>query len=190
MPKPDPLPVSPAAPRLKLACGTGDLARDAVPIAQFTSTMSTLAASVTVVTAIAEGEKHGRTVTAMLSLSAEPPSVLVSITRDSLLAEAIDKAQAFSISVLAEDQQKIADAFAGFGQKEKFIDGQWDAWPSGQPRLAGTVASLDCRLGAAIVFDTHVLYAGVVVHTRTQPDLSPLLWHKRYYAGIDPERFG
>lgn len=189
MPKSDdPDPLSPA-PRLSLACGEGEAARDAVPVAQFTSTMSALAASVTLVTAEADGERHGRTVTAMLSLSASPPSVLVSITRDSLLARAIDRAQAFSVSVLAEDQHKIADAFAGFGQKEKFIDGIWDHWPSGQPRLSGTVASLDCRLGAAIELDTHVLYAGIVLHTRTQPDLSPLLWHRRYYAGLDGEKF-
>lgn len=189
MPKSDDPDALSPAPRLKLACGEAEGAREAVPAAQFTSTMSALAASVSVVTALADGERQGRTVTAMLSLSAEPPSVLVSITRDSLLAQAIDRAQAFSVSVLAEGQHMIADAFAGFGQKEKFIDGVWDFWPSGQPRLGGAVANLDCRLGAAIELDTHVLYAGIVLHTRTQPDLAPLLWHRRYYAGLDGEKF-
>lgn len=175
------------ATRLALNCADHPAAREAVPAAQFTSAMSALASSVSVVTAGVGGERQGRTVTALLSLSAEPPAILVSITRDSALAAMIEEAQAFSVSVLAADQQSVADAFAGFGPAERFSAGQWDAWPSGQPRLDGAVATLDCRLSGAIEMDTHVLYAGIVLHTQTHPDRAPLLWHRRHYAVLDSD---
>lgn len=178
---------APAQPvsSLKLTMSGHPAARDAVPASQFTGAMSTLAASVTVVAAQAGEERHGRTVTAMLSLSAEPPSVLVSITKDSDLARTIEQSGGFSLSVLAEDQQVVADSFAGWGQIERFAEAQWSQWASGQPKLEGAVASLDCVTGGAIETDSHILFVGIVTHTASFPDRVPLLWHRRGYAGID-----
>ena len=176
--------ITPPPAMTKLALAGHPAARDAVPASQFTSTMSTFANTVTVVTA-RNGEKRlGRTVTAMLSLSAEPPAVLVSITRDAELGAAIERSGGFSLSVLAADQKAISDAFAGWGQTERFGP-EWTQWNSGQPRLEGAVASLDCALGGVIEMDTHVLYAGIVIHTASFPDRAPLLWHRRGYGALD-----
>lgn len=173
------------APTLALACADHPSARDAVPASQFTGTMSTLASSVTVVAARSGAGRHGRTVTSMLSLSAEPPSVLVSITSGAELAEAIEASGGFSLAVLAADQQAVADAFAGWGPADRFGKADWSDWASGQPKLDGAVASLDCVLAGAIVMDTHTLYAGIVVHTASYPDRTPLIWHRRGYAALD-----
>lgn len=180
-------PIAPAhpAPTLALACADHPAARNAVPAAQFTGAMSTLASSVTVVAARDGAERHGRTVTSMLSLSAEPPSILVSITSDSQLAATIETSGGFSLAVLASDQQAVADAFAGWGPADRFGEAGWSAWASGQPRLEGAVASLDCVLAGSIVMDTHTLYAGIVVHTASFPDRVPLLWHRRAYGTLD-----
>lgn len=121
----------------------------------------------------------------MLSLSAEPPSVIVSITNGSELAQTVETSGGFSLSVLADDQQAVADTFAGWGPADRFGDAQWSDWASGQPKLAGAVASLDCVLAGSIVMDTHTLYAGIVIHTASYPDRAPLLWHRRAYAGLD-----
>lgn len=170
---------------LSLDLASHPAAADAVPAPQFTSAMSTLAASVTVVTARSGDAQYGRTVTAMLSLSAEPPAVVVSITRDTDLAATIDLAGRFSLSVLAEDQQAVADAFAGWGPDDRFGVKEWQHWPSGQPLLTGAVTSLDCVLAGAIVLDTHTLYAGIVTHTRSFPDRPPLIWQRRGYRVLD-----
>lgn len=172
---------------MSLTCANHPAASDAVPGSQFTSAMSTLASSISVVTAAHEQTREGRTVTAMLSLSADPPAVLVSITRESALSDVIEAAQGFSIAFLALGQDVVADAFAGFGPKDRFLAGQWDVWPSGQPRLVGAMTSLECTLGGVIEMDTHTLYAGIVMRTRTHPDRQPLLWHRRRYSGLDPE---
>ncbi len=158
-----------------------------MPGAQFASAMSTMATTVSVVTSALGDRREGRTVTALLSLSIDPPAILVSITRDTALAETIADAQAFSVAFLAHDQQPIADSFAGFGMTEnRFEKGQWDRWPSGQPRPEGATAAFDCTLAGTIELDTHILFAGIVMHTRTWPDRKPLLWHQRGYAELGP----
>lgn len=177
--------IPPASPALALALADHPAAPDAVPASQFTGAMSTLAAAITVVTARHGDERHGRTVTAMLSLSAEPPAVMVSITRDTELAQTIDAAGRFSLSVLAQGQEAVADAFAGWGPQDRFSTADWDHWPSGQPLLAGAVTSLDCVLAGSIIMDTHTLYAGIVTHTRSYPDRAPLIWHRRAYKALD-----
>lgn len=173
-------------PALTLTLADHPAAPDAVPASQFTSAMSTIAAAVTVVTARSGGKQHGRTVTAMLSLSAEPPAILVSITSDSDLAQTIKTAGRFSLSVLAEGQEAVADAFAGWGPDDRFSVSDWNHWPSGQPLLSGTLTSLDCVLSGTIELDTHTLFAGIVTHTRSHPDRPPLLWQKRGYKSLDP----
>ena len=175
----------PAGPALALALADHPSATDAGPASQFTGAMSTLAAAVTVVTARIGDEQHGRTVTAMLSLSAEPPAVMVSITRDTELAQTIEAAGRFSLSVLAQGQETVADAFAGWGPQDRFANAHWEHWPSGQPLLSGAATSLDCVLAGSIVMDTHTLYAGIVTHTRSFPDRAPLIWHRRSYKALD-----
>ena len=63
----------------------------AVPRARFAEALSRLTATVCVVTATdEEGIRHGRTATAVMSLSAEPPTMLVSIDRTSAMAGIIE----------------------------------------------------------------------------------------------------
>lgn len=85
----------------------------AVSKREFADAMSRMAATVSVLTSCDAGEAHGRTVTAVLSLSAEPPMVLVSVKSDSALATAILSDGGFSLAMLAEGQEMIGDAFAG-----------------------------------------------------------------------------
>ena len=119
--------------------------RPVVNTADFRAAMSSVASSVSVVTARRGDEVVGRTVTAMLSLSANPPAVLVSIDIMSRLADLIAKTGGFSMAVLAEGQAEIADAFAGkVPSDQRFDRGIWSRWPSGQPLLAGAVTVLDC----------------------------------------------
>lgn len=98
----------------------------AVSKREFADAMSRMAATVSVVTACDAGEAHGRTVTAVLSLSAEPPMVLVSVKSDSALATAILSDGGFSLAMLAEGQEMIGDAFAGkVPHAQRFLIGVW-----------------------------------------------------------------
>lgn len=161
------------------------LRRPPVSEGDFRAAMSALASTVHVVTARRGDERVGRTATSVMSLSVEPPAILVSIDMMSRLADVIAKVGAFSLTMLASDQAEIGDAFAGrLPPEERFTPGRWGAWPSGQPMLAGAVTSLDCEVMGAMETGTHVLFAGAVIEAETDPGRSPLMWHRHRYHGV------
>ena len=162
------------------------LRRETVSGAEFRAAMAGIAASVHVVAAQRGNERVGRTATSVLSLSAQPPAILVSIDIVSRLADIIAKTGCFSLATLAQGQQDVADAFAGQVDAEhRFAIGDWDAWPSGQPHLNGASTMLDCEVIGAMETGTHVLFAGAIIEAETDTARKPLLWHRHGYHGVD-----
>ena len=156
--------------------------RPVVTTAEFRTAMSSMGSSVSVVTARRGDEVVGRTVTAVLSLSANPPSVLVSIDIMSRLADLIAKTGGFSMAVLSAEQSDIADAFAGKVPHEALFDlGAWSRWPSGQPLLTGAVTAIDCEVIGSIETGTHVLFAGAIVEAESYEQRAPLIWQQHGY---------
>ncbi len=151
----------------------------------FLAAMSQMASTVCVVTADSGGAQPGRTVTAIFSLSAEPPMVLVSIKTESVLAQAILAGSGFSVAMLSEGQELIADAFAGKVESDRrYLIGVWGEWPSGRPRLFASASSLDCALAGATPMADHTLFAGLVIASDVTESLRPLIWHDRRYAAL------
>ncbi|HEV7717484.1 MAG TPA: flavin reductase family protein [Arsenicitalea sp.] len=150
--------------------------------AEFGEVMSRLASTVSVVTASFGGETLGRTATAVLSLSATPPAVLVSVDIKAPLADLIIKSGKFSLAMLARDQEMVGDAFAGkLGKVDRFALGVWGTWPSGNPLLYGAATALDCELIGRFETQTHVLFAGAIIEADTSNPAPPLLWYQRQY---------
>lgn len=158
------------------------LRRPTVSDAEFRTAMSGMASSVHVVAARRGDERVGRTATAVISLSAQPPAVLVSIDIVSRLADIIAKTGGFSLAMLAGDQSAVADAFAGkVEMSRRFEVGHWGEWPSGQPHLAGTVSMLDCEVIGAMETGTHALFAGAIIEAESATDRQPLIWQRHHY---------
>lgn len=151
----------------------------------FRDAMASFGTTVGLVTARRGERSIGRTVTSVLSLSVDPPSILVSIDNASELAEAIRDTSGFSFAMLADNQQNVAAAFAGQGEPERrFKNGHWTSWPSGNPRLAHAVVAMDCELIGTIETRTHMLFAGGVTGIGINQDRLPLVWHQREYKSL------
>lgn len=153
--------------------------------AEFRAAMAGLASAVHVVTGRRGDEQVGRTATSVMSLSASPPAILISIDIMSRLADIIAKTNQFSLAMLADDQSAVADAFAGKVEAEhRFSLGRWGHWPSGNPQLLGAVTALDCEVIGAVETGTHVLFVGAIVEAETATDRRPLLWQRHGYHGL------
>lgn len=162
----------------------------AVSKPEFADTLSHLAATVCVASAGTGTDSLGRTVTAMFSLSANPPSIAVSVKADSPLAALIAADRGFSLAMLAEGQELIADAFAGrIEASKRFLVGIWADWPSGRPRLLGSTAALDCVLSATVQLGDHMLFVGTIIATETSTHAAPLIWSHRRYQSLDGTRY-
>src|SRR5437879_13592147 len=79
----------------------------------FRKVMGHFATGVTVVTAL-EGERPwGITVNALSSVSLEPPLVMVALDRRRKITPTVRAAGRYAVNVMGEDQQAIAECFAG-----------------------------------------------------------------------------
>lgn len=149
---------------------------------EFTSSMAMMASSVCIASA-QDGEiRFGRTITSLMSLSATPPSLAIAITKTSELAQLILRTKKFAVSMLAEDQQQVADVFAGKGRElDRFAFGKWEQGLTGQPKLLGAMVNMSCELIGTVEIDSHVICAGMILSTEITEELQPLMWHKRDY---------
>ncbi|WP_246264496.1 flavin reductase family protein [Acrocarpospora pleiomorpha] len=85
-------------------------------MSEFTEAMAQLAGGVAVVTVRDGRDDVGNTVSTLLSVSAEPPLILVSLTSSSYLAELLLRQDRWAASLLADGQQAIASRFATPGR--------------------------------------------------------------------------
>ena len=142
------------------------------------------ATGVTIVTTRAGDCIHGMTVSAFTEVSLEPPLVLVCIDRTSNTQPAIAEGGVFAVNILARGQQPLAKRFAcSEAEDGRFLDLHCETGTTGAPLLAGSVASLDCRLVTAHEAGDHIIYVGEVVGVRLS-DGDPLLFYKRGYCRL------
>ncbi len=80
---------------------------------QFVSAMSRVPLSVAVVVAGAPGERIALTVGTFISVSADPPMVLVAVKASSPLYKAVLEHQRFVINVLSAEQVEHSERFSG-----------------------------------------------------------------------------
>ncbi len=154
--------------------------------AAFVEGMSRAATFVAVATTDGEGGRAGVTVSSLTSVSAdgEQPSLLLCIHHQSPAAAAILKNRAFCANLLAEDQQDVANLFAGRSttdRAERFDRIGWEPGEIGQPLLTGATAAFECRLATALLWETHHIIVGRVAAVRLSDNASALLYGQRAY---------
>ncbi len=127
--------------------------------------MRGLPAAVSVVTAGIGDDRTGATVTSVASFSMTPPTMMVSLNRSSSTWLAVQRYGHFCINVLREDQQAVADRFAGRGGlrgTHRYGDDAWAPLSTGALALEGALAAIDCELEEAFERHSHALLLGRV----------------------------
>ena len=76
-------------------------------------TLGMFATGVTVITTRVGDQIHGMTANAFMSVSLEPPLVLISVDRRTKMCSLLHEGRRFAVSVLAADQHALSDRFAG-----------------------------------------------------------------------------
>jgi flavin reductase (DIM6/NTAB) family NADH-FMN oxidoreductase RutF len=159
---------------------------------RFLSGMSHAACTVNVVTTDGIAGRHGVTVSAMVSVSADTPqpTLLVCIHHKSAVAGAVLENGVFCVSVLRDDQAHISDHFAGrSGARgaERFNCTDWVAQVTGAPRVRDALVAFDCRVTASERVGSHFVVFGSVQDIYIAGGGAPLIYADRAY-GV-PRRF-
>ena len=152
----------------------------------FKAGMRRLAAGVTIVTTVHDGQRSGLTATAVTSLSADPPQLLVCVSRSASAHDLIHRGARLCVNVLARRHQRLAARFAGDVQgAARFALGRWMTLKTGAPVLADAIASFDCVVSEAVDSATHTIFIGRVVDVRARRDGRPLVYEAGAYASVD-----
>lgn len=122
----------------------------------------------------------GVTVNSFSAVSLDPPLILFCMARSLHSLERLEKAQAYSVNILLENQQDISNRFARAGE-DKFSGTPWEVGPSGAPRLVPAHAVFECVPYAHYDGGDHVIFVGRVVHMHAEGEGDPLLYYRGSY---------
>ncbi|MEU2051751.1 flavin reductase family protein [Streptomyces bungoensis] len=167
---------------------------------EFRAAMSRLAAGVVLVTAqeppldpddptAPAVEDVGMTATAFMSVSLDPPLVLVSLREGSRMDDLLAEQPRWGVSVLSESQRHIAGRFVMKGrisdrllfQDLPYIRGE----ATGAPLLGGALATLECRTEQRVPAGDHTLVVGRVLTARVpSAEGGPLLYFRGRYRHL------
>ncbi len=142
-------------------------------------------AGVAVLTVDADGQKLGLTVGSLVSLSLEPALVGVSIGHQSTLHEPLRHAGRFVLSVLAGDQDGLAQHFARSVPPIALWAGiALHASPFAEPLLEGAVAWLECRTQSEYQAGDHTIFVGEVLSLELGRAAPGLVYVGGEYRGV------
>jgi flavin reductase (DIM6/NTAB) family NADH-FMN oxidoreductase RutF len=150
----------------------------------FRDVMARLAASVVVISARLETGFRGLTATSLVSISAEPPMVMVGLERPTLTLNAVVETRAFNVSVLTRSQEFVAERFAG---RAPAVAAAWNDIPhhlgaNGIPLIDGCVAWLECKLAQVHEAGDHDICVGEVENAIKGSGEPLILWDRSFWS--------
>jgi flavin reductase (DIM6/NTAB) family NADH-FMN oxidoreductase RutF len=154
--------------------------------AVFRDVIRHLASGVTIITSSLGGEPVGLTATAVCSVSATPPMLLVSLTAASRTARGVAQTGAFAIHLLPHKGRKYAEQFASPGAHFEAVEYSV-AQHRRIPLLADVLGWFLCETEQTLPAADHVIFVGRVLQCELKdksPD--PLLYFDRNYRKLAP----
>jgi flavin reductase (DIM6/NTAB) family NADH-FMN oxidoreductase RutF len=166
------------------------LRKEAAPVSAeaFVGAMRVQATAVNVVTSDGPAGRVGVTVSAMSSVSAEPPLILACVNRRSPCVATIRQNGVFCINALSAEQSHLSDSFAGRPNNGVAFDFQaasWTTLETPSPVLVDAVANLDCVIHEIVEAGSHTIFIGRVVGAQHR-NVKPLIYCDRTYAAPGP----
>ncbi|MGX1163426.1 flavin reductase (DIM6/NTAB) family NADH-FMN oxidoreductase RutF [Arthrobacter sp. SLBN-100] len=141
-------------------------------------------AGVAVITAEGPDGPAGMTVSSVISVSAEPPLLVFSLSSASGATQALSKAGTVVIHLLGADQVELARTFATSGI-DRFANVKWTRLPTGEPVLPASPVWMRGYIVESMTAGSSTVVAVQVVDAQI-PDANeqpgnPLVYHSRVW---------
>ena len=151
----------------------------------FRNVIGTITSGVIVLTTRDDGGDHGMTISAICSLSMEPPMLLVCLNTNSRTQQAVMSAGQFAVHVLDHRQAWVAERFARSTTGSKF-----EGLAVGKsllidvPVLTDALAVVECQVQEAVRGGTHRVFLSKVVHAQAREG-SPLAYFRGKFGRFE-----
>lgn len=160
----------------------------AVDAHSFRAAMARFPGAVTIVTTASGADRRGITATAVCSVTADPPSLLVCLNRQTGTCALVRETGLFNVSLLAGDAQEIALRFAGAGGvtgADKFALGQWRQDSRGLPVLADAVTTFSCEVSETTDAGSHSVFIGRIAELALG-EAPALIYERSRFHRLEP----
>lgn len=147
----------------------------------FRRVLGRFATGVTVVSFLRGGAPAGMTVNAFLSVSLDPPLVLVSVRKASRFVEHVKLGDRCGINILSEAQRHLGPHFAS--QPEEEVQAHFTDH-AGTPLLDGSLAQIVARVVDIHPAGDHLLFIAAIEHLAHGPEAQPLIYFSGRYKQI------
>jgi flavin reductase (DIM6/NTAB) family NADH-FMN oxidoreductase RutF len=151
------------------------------PAVALRKTLGMFATGVTVITTLRGEQVHGMTANAFMSVSLEPPLVLISVDRRTKMCSFLYEGSHYGVSVLCETQAALSDRFAGRPCGD--CPAPRFALVRETPLVEGALAHFVARVERSYWGGDHSLFLGRVEYARQGPG-TPLLFHGGRYERL------
>lgn len=151
--------------------------------AMFRAALGRFVSGVTVVTTVVDDAVFGMTASAFVSVSLDPPLVLVSVDRHAHMHEYLKQTKRYGVSVLGAEQAIHSNHFAGWEQPDFAPEFRW---LNGVPVLAGAISTLATNVVAVHEAGDHSLFVGEVTELSYTDD-APLLYFVGKYGALSSD---
>ena len=148
-------------------------------------TLGLFATGVTIITTRVGEQVHGMTANAFMSVSLEPPLVLVSVDRRTKMCNMLHEGCHYGVSVLCETQSALSDRFAGRAG-EDLPEPRFSVVRE-TPLVDGALAHFVASVQRSYWGGDHSLFLGRVEYARHHSG-SPLLFHGGRYERLGQAR--
>lgn len=157
---------------------------------EFRRVMGRFTTGVTIVTTRAGDDVHGTTMSAVCSVSLQPPLVLVCVDHESDIHALIRESGVFAVNILHERQAGLAVELSHKGTAEQLAAHQLENLQhrngeTGAPLLEDSLAYVECRVENTVEAGDHTIYIGAVVAAGVNPGADrPLLHYEGRYGSL------
>jgi len=145
--------------------------------------MGHFATGVTVITTKdGDGAPQGLTANAFMSLSLNPPLVIISVDKGATCYNCFILGNGFAVNFLSEDQEDVSRRFATKGI-DKFADLKWHAGSNGAALIDGALGQVECQITACHDGGDHTIVVGEIINAAANGE-RPLLFFKGKYQKL------
>lgn len=147
--------------------------------------MRSLAHAVNIIAAAHAGHRFGMTATAVCSATAEPPTILVCLNKNSATHGVVSKSKAFCVNVLRAEDSDLSNLFSGAQSGEsRFKSREWSRLATGSPALLDALVCFDCRVIKRLAHGSHTTFLGQVEQVLFGRKGKPLLYADGQYVKL------
>ena len=129
-----------------------------------------------------DGGPNGLTANAFMSLSLNPPLILISVDKGATCYTCFEPHNGFTVNFLSEGQEDISRRFATKGI-DKFAGLKWKEGSNGAAILDGVLGHVECKITQCYDGGDHTIVLGEILNVNATGE-RPLLFFKGKYQRL------